>query len=47
MASYSNAFGLSGPGFGDSFMLLLSGALLGIFGAALAVSKHLHSIEPK
>ncbi len=46
MTSYSNTFGLTGLGIGDTFTLLLSGGLLGVVGAGLAVSKHLHSIKP-
>ena len=46
MTSYSNTFGLTGLGIGDTFTLLLSGGLLGVVGASLAVSKHLHSIKP-
>ena len=46
MTSYSYTFGLTGLGIGDTFTLLLSGGLLGVVGAGLAVSKHLHSIKP-
>jgi cell division transport system permease protein len=44
--SYRNDFSLRGPGITDAAVLLLIGASLGILGATLAVSKHLHTIEP-
>jgi cell division protein FtsX len=47
MESYNDAFSLSGLGFVNSLFLFAGGSLLGVLGAALAVSKHLHSIEPK
>ncbi len=47
MTSYGNAFGLTGPSIVDTFTLLLCGGLLGVVGARLAVSKHLHTAEAR
>ena len=44
--NYRNEFALDGPGFTGALLLLLAGALLGILGAVLAVSRHLAEIEP-
>lgn len=44
---YASDFGLSGLGFVDSLVLLISGILLGLFGAHLAVGRHLREVEPK
>lgn len=45
--SYESGFQLSGLGVGLSLALLVAGALLGIAGAAIAVRRHLHLIEPQ
>ena len=47
MASYSDAFAMSGLSLLNSLFLLGFGALLGVIGAGLAVSRHLHAIEPR
>jgi len=47
MASYSDTFIMSGLSFVNTLLLLGFGALLGVLGAGIAVSRHLHSIEPK
>ncbi|WP_286240901.1 permease-like cell division protein FtsX [Neptuniibacter halophilus] len=44
---YQSGFDLQGLGFGDSLVLLLVGILLGLFGAKLAVGRHLREIEPQ
>lgn len=44
--SYNDAFSLLGLGFGTTLLLLLTGSILGILGAAIAVRRHLHAIEP-
>jgi cell division transport system permease protein len=44
---YQSQFELHGLGIGDSLMLWLSGGLLGLLGAWLAVSRHLGAIEPR
>jgi len=44
--SYQNDFILKGLGVPETGVLLLIGAFLGIFGAAVAVGRHLHEIEP-
>ena len=46
MHAYQGEFVISGLGLGESLILLGSGALLGVLGAALAVSRHLRQIEP-
>lgn len=45
--SYDDQFALVGLGPGATLVLLATGALLGIVGAALAVGRHLHEIEPR
>ncbi len=45
--SYQNQFQLSGLGPAESLLLFLVGTGLGSLGAAVAVSRHLHTIEPK
>lgn len=45
--SYGNQFSISGLGLGETLVLWVSGGLLGILGALLAVSRHLHEIEPR
>lgn len=45
--SYHDQFALAGMGVGASLVLLLVGGALGIAGASLAVSRHLHEIEPR
>lgn len=47
LRSYEDQFELIGLGGGTSLILLLSGAVLGILGATLAVRRHLHEIEPQ
>ena len=44
-ALYRSGFRLSGPGFVELGTLLLSGAVLGLLGAWLAVGRHLRDIE--
>lgn len=44
---YQSEFKLQGLGFSDSLIMMLAGILLGLFGAKLAVSRHLREIEPK
>lgn len=46
-ALYQSGFELQGLGFGDSLILLLTGVLLGLIGAKLAVGRHLKEIEPQ
>jgi len=46
-ALYESGFVLQGLGFSDSLFLVAAGVLLGLFGAKLAVSRHLRDIEPK
>ena len=46
-ALYESGFVLQGLGFMDSLSLLLVGVFLGLFGAKLAVGRHLRDIEPK
>ena len=45
--AYQDDFVLRSLGFGETSILLGSGAMLGVLGAALAVSRHLHQIEPR
>jgi cell division transport system permease protein len=45
--SYDEKFILSGLGLSESALLLGLGCILGISGAALAVGRHLHQIEPR
>jgi cell division transport system permease protein len=45
--SYDDEFSLIGFGWGASFVLLATGAVLGILGAVIAVGRHLHEIEPQ
>lgn len=44
--SYSDDFALEGPGFFVCLMLLIGGALLGVLGSLIAVSRHLSEFEP-
>ena len=46
MDAYQRDYSLVGLGLGESIILLLSGALLGVLGAMLAVARHLYHIEP-
>lgn len=46
VASYDNTFSLTGLGLGSTVVLLVGGGLLGTLGAAIAVRRHLHAIEP-
>ena len=46
LVSYQHQFALTGMGFLASVSLFLSGIGLGVLGAAIAVSRHLHTIEP-
>ena len=46
LRSYEDQFSVIGLGFGVTAVLLLTGGLLGVLGAALAVRRHLHLIEP-
>ncbi len=43
---YQSGFSLQTLTFGDSLLLILSGALLGLLGAWLAVGRHMSAIEP-
>jgi len=43
---YQSEFRLRGLNLPESAIILIGAALLGLFGAAFAVSKHLHTIEP-
>ena len=45
--SYRDDFALQGPGLLGTLILLVAGALLGMLGALLAVSRHLYQIEPQ
>lgn len=45
--SYNDTFALLGPGFVLTLVLVAGGGLLGILGAAIAVRRHLHEIEPR
>lgn len=45
--SYDDSFSLVGLGVGTTLALLSGGGLLGILGAAIAVRRHLHEIEPR
>lgn len=47
LASYQGNFRIEGLGFGESLLLLLIGAGLGVIGAGLAVGRHLSRIEPR
>ena len=47
MQSYKDSFSLLGLGLGTTLVLLLGGGLLGVLGAAIAVGRHLHEIEPR
>ncbi len=44
---YQSEFQLQGLGFSESLLMWLSGGLLGLLGAWLAVSRHLGAIEPR
>ncbi|MEX2488335.1 MAG: permease-like cell division protein FtsX [Pseudomonadales bacterium] len=44
--SYGNQFSISGLGVTESLVLWTGGSILGVLGALLAVSRHLHEIEP-
>ena len=46
-ALYQSGFELQGLGFTDSLILLLTGVVLGLIGAKLAVGRHLKEIEPQ
>jgi cell division transport system permease protein len=46
MLSYQNQFTLQGLGFGVSLLMFALGSGLGVAGSAVAVSRHLHTIEP-
>lgn len=46
LASYQNQFVLQGMGVGATLVLFLVGIGLGVAGAFIAVSRHLHTIEP-
>lgn len=43
---YQSDAHLRGLGWGETLIILFGSALLGLLGAALAVSRHLHNIEP-
>lgn len=43
---YQSGFRLQGLGLTESLVILLGSGVLGLLGAALAVGKHLHAIEP-
>lgn len=43
---YQSGFRLQGLNFRETLLILLGSGILGLLGAALAVSKHLHAIEP-
>lgn len=45
--SYNDSFALLGLGPGTTLVLLVGGGMLGVLGAALAVRRHLHDIEPR
>ncbi|MEX1237502.1 MAG: cell division protein, partial [Pseudomonadales bacterium] len=45
--SYDDDFSLLGLGLNVTLLLWLIGAALGVLGAALAVGRHLHEIEPQ
>jgi cell division protein FtsX len=45
--SYDDDFSLLGLGLSVTLVLWLIGAALGVLGAALAVGRHLHEIEPQ
>ncbi|MCB1691291.1 MAG: permease-like cell division protein FtsX [Pseudomonadales bacterium] len=45
--SYHDRFVLSGLGPGTAITLMITGGLLGVLGAVVAVSRHLHAIEPR
>jgi len=47
LRSYENTFELAGMGAATTLVLVASGALLGVLGAAMAVRRHLHLIEPQ
>ncbi len=47
VGAYSSQFSLSGLGLFETLMLMLSSAMLGLFGAWLAVGRHLSKIEPR
>lgn len=44
---YQSGFSPTGPGFGGLFLLLLSGGLLGLLGAWIAVAQYARQIEPE
>lgn len=45
--SYNDSWSLLGLGVATTFVLLIGGGLLGVVGAAMAVRRHLHDIEPR
>lgn len=47
LLSYQNQFALQGLGFSVSLLMFVVGSGLGVAGAAIAVSRHLHTIEPQ
>jgi cell division transport system permease protein len=47
LVSYQNQFALEGVGFMATLLMFIAGSLLGVAGAAISVSRHLHTIEPK
>lgn len=47
LVSYQNQFGLQGIGLAATLFMFAVGIGLGVGGAGLAVSRHLHTIEPK
>ena len=46
LLSYQNQFSLEGVGFFTTLLMFAAGSLLGVIGAAISVSRHLHTIEP-
>ncbi len=46
LLSYQNQFSLEGVGLGATVLMFAVGSGLGVIGAAIAVSRHLHTIEP-
>jgi len=44
---YQSSFTPTGPGFGNLVLLLLSGGVLGLLGAWIAVSQYARQIEPE
>lgn len=46
LLSYQSQFELITPGFSGSLLVLISGGILGLLGAALAVRRHLQNLNP-